>query len=120
MLSLLQVVLEMMVNAMTLVTSSLKTVPSSRVPREELCKNQILVKNRINLNEHLETIVSYITQWYNRVLFSSTGCKGFNGQCMKPGDKLEVDCVNYVCDGQAKSMVPVEKGTVELFPWKQY
>lgn len=31
---------------------------------------------------------------------------------MKPGDKLEVDCVNYVCDGQAKSMVPVEKGTV--------
>lgn len=42
--SLLQVVLEMMVNAMTLVTSSLKTVPSSRVPREELCKNQILVK----------------------------------------------------------------------------
>lgn len=53
------------------------------------------------------------------VLFSSTGCKGFNGQCMKPGDKLEVDCVNYVCDGQAKSMVPVEKGTVELFPWKQ-
>lgn len=34
---------------------------------------------------------------------------------MKPGDKLEVDCVNYVCDGQAKSMVPVEKGTVELF-----
>lgn len=45
-------------------------------------------------------------------MFSSAGCKGFNGQCMKPGDKLEVDCVNYVCDGQAKSMAPVEKGTV--------
>eukprot|EP00105_Crassostrea_gigas_P011496 XP_011427184.1 PREDICTED: extracellular matrix protein A [Crassostrea gigas] len=45
---------------------------------------------------------------------SDFGCKGFNGQCMKPGDKLEVDCVNYVCDGQAKSMVPVEKECV----WK--
>lgn len=118
MLSLLQVVLEMMVNAMTLVTSSMKTVPSSRVPREELCKNQILVKKPNKLEWTLGDN-SYITQWYNRVLFSSTGCKGFNGQCMKSGDKLEVDCVNYVCDGQAKSMVPVEKGTVELFPWKQ-
>lgn len=40
----------------------------------------------------------------------SPGCKGFTGQCLRPGDMLEVDCVKYVCDGEAKSMVPVEKG----------
>ena len=40
----------------------------------------------------------------------SPGCKGFTGQCLRPGDVLEVDCVKYVCDGEAKSMVPVEKG----------
>ncbi|XP_062606325.1 uncharacterized protein LOC134268142 [Saccostrea cucullata] len=37
------------------------------------------------------------------------GCKGFNGQCLSSGSTLEVNCVKYVCDGEAKSMVPVEK-----------
>lgn len=49
----------MMANVMTLVMSFLKTVPSSLVPRVELCKNQSLVKKSNEL-QYLYIICSML------------------------------------------------------------
>lgn len=29
---------------------------------------------------------------------------------MDPGSKIVLECVTYVCDGEAKSLVPIGKG----------
>ncbi|XP_056000746.1 uncharacterized protein LOC130048259 [Ostrea edulis] len=40
------------------------------------------------------------------------GCIGPNDQCMDPGSKIVLECVTYVCDGEAKSLVPIGKGCI--------
>lgn len=67
MLCLLQDVLEMMASVMTLVMSLLKTVPNSLVPREELCKNQSLVKTPNELQTGRTTVRCNTIKYYGLV-----------------------------------------------------